>query len=193
MSTSITARRAAIAIGCVAVALAFQPLTGAAGVPGAGQSRQAAPPPIPESIRSEHAAIHAELMHATSVRGRVGGAARRLAKVLQPHFEREEQIALPPLGLVAPLARGEYAPGMRAVLPMTDSLRNELPRMLAEHVTIRAATTELERVAVAEGNARVVRLARQLALHARSEEELLYPMAVLVGDLVRARTTTTRR
>jgi hemerythrin superfamily protein len=33
---------------------------------------------------------------------------------------------------------------------------------------------------------RVAELARKLELHARSEEELLYPAAVLVGDLVRA-------
>jgi hypothetical protein len=42
-------------------------------------------------------------------------------------------------------------------------------------------------VARAEGNAEVARLAEQLALHARSEEELFYPAAVLVGDLVRQR------
>ena len=142
---------------------------------------------IPESMRVEHGEIHAALERATKAPGRVGQAARSLAKVLHPHFVREEQIALPPLGLLAPLARGEFTPAMLEVLPMTDSLRAELPRMLEEHVAIRAATMKLGEVARAERNATVERLAEQLAQHAKSEEELFYPAAVLVGDVVRTR------
>ncbi len=142
---------------------------------------------IPASIRMEHEEIHAALTKATSAPGRVGAAARELAAVLHPHFVREEQIALPPLGLLAPLSRGEFTASMRDVLPMTDSLRAELPRMLEEHRAIRAATTKLGEEARAAGNTTVVRLTEQLKLHAQSEEELFYPAAVLVGDLVRAR------
>ena len=142
---------------------------------------------IPESMRLEHQEIHEELTRATRAADPVGAAARRLAAVLHPHFTREEQIALPPLALLAPLSRGEATAGMRAVLPMTDSLRAELPRMLKEHVAIRAATLRLGEVARARGDSAVTRLAGKLALHARSEEEMFYPAAVLVGDLVRAR------
>lgn len=143
--------------------------------------------PIPESMRLEHAEIHEALERATKAPGRVGDAARELARILHPHFVREEEIALPPLALLAPLARGEKNIEMREVLPMTDSLRAELPRMLEEHRAIRAATLRLGDVARAEGNADVAELARKLALHAQSEEEMFYPAAVLVGDLVRAR------
>lgn len=140
---------------------------------------------IPESIREEHGAIHGELVRATTAPGSVGAAARELAAVLHPHFVREEEIALPPLGLLAPLARGESTSEMRDVLPMTDALRAELPRMLEEHKAIRAATIHLGEAARAESNAAVARLADQLLLHAQSEEELFYPAAILVGDLVR--------
>jgi hypothetical protein len=61
---------------------------------------------IPESMRVEHGEIHAELVRATSAPGPVGDAARELARVLHPHFVREEQIALPPLGLLAPRSGG---------------------------------------------------------------------------------------
>jgi len=142
---------------------------------------------IPESMRIEHEEIHSELERITRMPGRIGTAARELATVLHPHFVREEQIALPPLGLLEPLARGEFTPAMRAVLPMTDSLRTELPRMLEEHKAIRAATLRLRDVAQAERNVEVEQFAATLALHARSEEELFYPAAVLVGEVVRAR------
>ena len=142
---------------------------------------------IPASIRAEHEEIHGALERATTASGRVGEAARALASVLHPHFVREEQIALPPLGLLAPLARGEFTETMLEVLPMTDSLRAELPHMLEEHVAIHAAAERLGDVARAERNTAVARLAEQLALHAKSEEELFYPAAVLVGDIVKAR------
>jgi hypothetical protein len=142
---------------------------------------------IPESMRAEHGAIHDALTRATTVPGPVGEAARALAQVLHSHFEREEEIALPPLALLAPLARGEFDEAMLAVLPMTDALRAELPRMLQEHVAIRAATARLGEVAKAEGNASVAQLAEQLAVHAKSEEEMFYPAAVLVGEIVRLR------
>lgn len=140
---------------------------------------------IPSSIRAEHEEIHQALVAATKEPGEVGVAARNLAAVLHPHFVREEQIALPPLGLLAPLARGERDRAMRDVLPLTDSLRAELPRMLREHETIHAATVHLEEVARVHGNAAAQRLAEQLLLHARTEEQMMYPAALLVGDFVR--------
>lgn len=142
---------------------------------------------IPEALQAEHHEIHERLVAATQLPGPVGDAARQLAAVLHPHFQREEQIALPPLGLLAPLARGEYTPDMARVLPMTDSLRAELPRMIEEHVAIAAATERMGAVARAAGNAEVENLAETLALHAKSEEEVSYPAALLVGEIVRVR------
>jgi hypothetical protein len=142
---------------------------------------------IPKSLQTEHEEIHQALMDATRAPGRVGVAAKELAAVLDPHFERENQIALPPLGLLAPLAAGDTPPGLPEALAMTDALRKELPRMLEEHKRIRAATEKL-RIAAREEKARVhEQLAETLAAHAQTEEEILYPAAVLVGDVIRAR------
>lgn len=142
---------------------------------------------IPEAMKAEHDAIHQRLLRATAAPGRTGQAARALAEVLHPHFVREEQIALPPLGLLAPLARGAFTPGMTAVLAMTDSLRAELPRMLEEHKAIHAATRRMADAARLESNAEVEDLATTLSAHAEAEEQLFYPAAVLVGEIVRTR------
>jgi hypothetical protein len=144
---------------------------------------------IPESIRREHEAIHSALAAATRAPGRVGIAATALADVLHPHFVREEEIALPPLGLLAPLAAGEtLSEATRsAAAEMTRALRAEMPRMLEEHVQIRAAVGQLRVAAEAAKAQAQVELADQLGLHARTEEEVLYPAALLIGDLLRAR------
>ena len=176
--------RALRAAALVCAALAF---------PGAAMAQHAGHaghppglPGIPASIRAEHQEIHARLDAATKAPGATGRAARELAAILHPHFEREEQVALPPLGLLGPLSRGEFSAEMRAVLPLTDSLRTELPRMLEEHAAIHAATARLGEAARMEHQAEAAELAEALALHAQGEEEVFYPAAVLVGDLIRS-------
>ena len=54
-------------------------------------------------------------------------------------------------------------------------------------VGIRAAVENLRVAARAENAEKHERLADDLALHAQTEEELLYPAAILVGEIVRAR------
>lgn len=94
---------------------------------------------IPKSIHAEHEAILAALTAATKAPGRAGAAAKELAAVLHPHFVREEEIALPPLGLLAPLSAGRPVEKAADALAMTDTLKRELPRMLDEHTRIRSA------------------------------------------------------
>jgi hypothetical protein len=144
---------------------------------------------IPQSLQNEHDEIHEALVAATRVPGRVGAAAKKLAAVLDPHFQRENQIALPPLGLLAPLAAGDTPAGLQEALAMSDALRKELPRMLEEHKRIRAATEELRAAAREEKASVHEQFAETLASHARTEEEILYPAAILVGDVIRARMT----
>ena len=142
---------------------------------------------IPRSVQTEHEAIHTALKEATRAMGRVGPAAQELAKILHPHFVREEEIALPPLGLLARLAGGDFTADMVDILPMTDALKRELAQMLEEHKAILAAVENLRVAARAENAEKYERLANDLALHAQTEEELLYPAAILVGELIRAR------
>lgn len=161
----------------------------AAGEPSAAGGDEGASALIPTSIRVEHEIIHATLVEAMSAPGRTGAAAKELAAVLHPHFVREEEIALPPLGLLRTLAEGGEISDVRIkeTLAMTDALKRELPEMLAEHERIRAAVDKLRVAARDEVAVKYEQLADDLAAHARSEEELFYPAAILVGDVIRAR------
>ena len=94
---------------------------------------------IPEALRIEHEELHVELSALSEAPGGVGAAAREVARLLHPHFVKEEEYALPPLGLLATVAQGTVTPAMRAALVMTDRLKEELPEMLAEHRLVVAA------------------------------------------------------
>ena len=177
----------AATIGLLAITLAPSPHASGTSSQDGGAGAQKSAITIPRSLQAEHEEIHKALVEATRAPGQVGGAAKELAAVLDPHFERENQIALPPLGLLAPLAAGATPAGLQEALAMTDALRKELPRMLEEHKRIRAATEKLRAAARDEKAAVHEHLAEALASHARTEEEILYPAAILVGDIIRAR------
>ena len=141
---------------------------------------------IPVSLKVEHDELHAELVSLTKAPGRVGDAARNVATLLHPHFVKEEEYALPPLGLLATVAQGAVMPAMRAVFAMTDRLKRELPEMLAEHRVVVAAREKLAEAGKAEKRTDAERFAEKLRLHAETEEQVLYPAAILVGEYVKA-------
>ena len=137
---------------------------------------------IPAPLRAEHEGnCNARLLEATREPGAVGGAAREVARLLHPHFVREEEFALPPLALLAEIATGGVTSEMAEVLPMTRRLEAELPAMLAEHREIVRALDGLRAAASAANQPQHERFAEALVLHAQTEELVLYPAAVLVG------------
>jgi hypothetical protein len=141
---------------------------------------------IPPALKTEHEQLHSELVRATKAGGRTGEAAKAVAKLMHPHFVKEEEYALPPLGLLAPLSKGEINPGMADVLKMTDKLEAEMPQMLAEHKDIVVALQSLVEAARAEDMPEYVRFAENLMAHARTEEDVSYPTALLIGRYLKA-------
>jgi hemerythrin HHE cation binding domain-containing protein len=140
---------------------------------------------IPESLKSEHVELHEQLALAIKAGGKTGEAARAVEEVLHPHFLKEEEYALPPLGLLSSLAEGNVKPEMRTVIAMTDRLKADLPHMLEEHKAVVAALEKLSAAAKEEGKPEHLRFAETLMMHARNEEEVLYPAAILVGEYVK--------
>ncbi len=142
---------------------------------------------VPNSLQHEHDELHVELDAAASLPGRTGETAKMVARILQPHFVREQDYATPPLGLLARIAHGRFSPTMAEALPLTDRLRSELPLMMEEHRALVAALEELAEAARAEAHGEVVKFAERLILHARLEEEVLYPAAIVVGEYIKLR------
>lgn len=140
---------------------------------------------VPAAMKSEHDELHADLVKATKAGGETADAAKAVARVLHGHFVGEEEFAMPPLGLLLRLSKGEFSPDMAEVLKMTDRLEAELPKMLEEHRAITAALDQLIAAADREGKPEVAGFARRLKNHAKTEEQLFYPASLLVGRYVK--------
>lgn len=106
---------------------------------------------------------------------------------MHPHFLREDEYAMPPLSLLPRLARGQVTPEMAEVLPLVARLKEEMPLMIEEHRAIMGAVRAFALAAESDGDENCIRLAAELSVHAQLEEEVLYPAAVLVGELVKAK------
>ena len=140
---------------------------------------------MPRSLRIEHEALQQLLVTLSREPGRLGDEIRRVARLLEPHARKEEAFALPALGLIARLARGEVHAEMAQVLSHTDWLKSNVATLLAEHRMILAAAEQLLEAARIERRADCIELAERLANHLRMEEEVLYPAAILVGEYLR--------
>ena len=137
---------------------------------------------IPPSLQAEHAELHAELRQLAEEPGQIGAAAREVAARLHPHFVREEQFALPPLGVLVALADGRITPDMPSALALARQLKSLLPQMLEEHIAIVGALQTLADIAREVDRPDVALVAQKVIVHAQIEEEVLYPAAIVIGE-----------
>ena len=142
---------------------------------------------IPKALIEDHKEMGAALDRAAKETGKVGEAARVLQAVMQPHIQREEKFALPPLGLLPIVSTGEVDYDMNEAVFLADKLKAEMPKMLAEHKAILAAINQLDEAARLQGKIQYQGLAAMMRLHLEEEEQVYYPAALLVGVYLHAR------
>ena len=142
---------------------------------------------IPQSLQTEHEEIH-KALDGSDAGSRASRRCREGTRGgARPALRAREPDRLAAAGPSRAVGGRQTPAGLQEALAMTDALRKELPRMLEEHKRIRAATEKL-RIAAREEKASVhEQFAETLAAHAQTEEEILYPAAILVGDIIRAR------
>ena len=141
----------------------------------------------PNALQSENQELLADLKQASRLAGKTGKATLLVARLLESHFAKEQEFALPPLGLLPELAQGTIEPAMAAAITMAARLHDELPNLLAEQRTIVAALEELMAVGEAEGHAELVGLAEQLMLNEEIKQQVSYPTAILIGKYLQLR------
>jgi hypothetical protein len=143
---------------------------------------------VPKALAQQHGGIRGRLSRAVEAGGRTGEAAGALARILLPHMDREDRLVFPALAILEGLARRTETPDPAVVLRRHEDLKTALPDLLRDHGFIVGALETLAAAARDEGKTAIADLSRDLIEHARLEEEILYPAAVLVGDYVRVTT-----
>lgn len=140
---------------------------------------------VPKSLKHEHEELHVELVEATMETGAVGEAARAVSKALYPHFMKEEEYALPPLGILCMLKGELPVSDVKNVLVMIARLKAELSNLHEEHKTIVTGLRHLSDAARQENKQDYAQLAHKFVLHAQMEEEVLYPAVIMIGEYLK--------
>jgi hypothetical protein len=140
---------------------------------------------IPNALRLAHDGVSAELVRATMASGPIGKEAKLLAQLCLPHFEWEERTIFPVLGLLPDLARGNLHPEMVKVLPLIAEFSARKDELDTQHRLILSAIEAFLRTALREKDREFTEFAYNLRVHELIEDELIFPMVIVIGEYVR--------
>jgi len=138
----------------------------------------------PLSLEKEHEEIWQLLIRVQHLSGKTGSIAERLAKDLKTHIDKEESFALPLLGILRDIADGKLKNSVAkraSILGL--EFEKEYPGMLHGHKELYKILERLKKVGADEGHLTAVRFAEALEAHSKQEEEVLYPAAIVAGQM----------
>lgn len=139
----------------------------------------------PSSLEEEHKETHEKLEKIISSSGDTANMAKQVQSILQPHFEKEEQLSIPVLGSLQPYVNGTLTEETRnQAIQISQQFKQEYPTMLEEHKQIVAALDNLENTAMQENRQDAISFIADLKSHAMNEEQVTYPATVIVGELL---------
>ncbi len=139
------------------------------------------PPPSAERTHQELLQLLVKVQHLS---GKTGILAEDIAKKLQAHMEKEETLVMPLLGLLPDLmSKKPSATSAKRATRLYSEMKKEYSGMLNGHREIFKLLSRLKKVGAEEGHLTAVRFAETLETHAKEEEEILYPAALLAGRI----------
>jgi hypothetical protein len=139
----------------------------------------------PPSLEEEHKEIHEKLEKIVSSSGDTANMAKQVQSLMQPHFEKEEQLSILVLGALQPYVNGTLTEEAKnQVIQISQQFKQEYPSMLEEHKQIVAALDNLENIAMQENKQDVISFITDLKNHAMNEEQVTYPATIVIGELL---------
>ena len=140
---------------------------------------------VPKSIIHGHANIILELNDVLAVGGEIAEKAKQLKDAMVPHFKKEEEYALPPLGLLLAFSEEKWEINAEEAIKMAENLELRLAEMTHDHSNIMDLLNELKSLGEEKHNHVVKMFVKTLTLHIEMEDEVLYPATILIGNYLK--------
>lgn len=139
----------------------------------------------PKAVIHGHANLMMELNEVIAIGGIIGEKAKQLREEMTPHFKKEEEYALPPLGLLLAFSEENWEINSEEAIKMADNLKLRLNEMKDDHANIKSVMKELKLMGEEKNNFIVKMFIRSLVQHLELEDEVLYPATILVGNYLK--------
>ncbi len=140
---------------------------------------------VPKAIVHGHANLIIELHEVIALGGKIGEKAKQLQAEMAPHFKKEEEYALPPLGLLIAFSEQKWEINAEEAIRMAENLELRLQEMKDDHAEITKTLNELKSLGEEEGNFIVKMFVKSLTVHMEMEDEVLYPATILIGNYLK--------
>lgn len=140
---------------------------------------------VPKAIIHGHANIILELNEVLAIGGEIAAKAKQLRDAMVPHFKKEEEYALPPLGLLLAFTVEKWEINAEEAIKMAENLELRLAEMKHDHSHITDILNELKLLGEKEHNYVVKMFVKTLTLHIEMEDEVLYPATILIGNYLK--------
>ena len=159
-----------------------------------GQCRKEAPdyitqfpgkPEVPRYLMEEHEYLLGEMEKLSLGEDSTGRVAAKLFELMQHHFQEEEDYVFPPLQTLPSLASEIIPENSAQIIGLTEKLRSQLTHMNVEHQMIRAHLKALKLAAAYENHPDVTSLEEKIHRHSTAEEEVYFPVAILIGEYLK--------
>ncbi|MBE0621868.1 MAG: hemerythrin domain-containing protein [Burkholderiales bacterium] len=140
---------------------------------------------IPEAVTHAHDELRAALARATAEPGPVGAAAKHLAELCVPYFDKEEKDVFRVFGLLDDLLTDRARPDRAVALPVLAELRGLRDSARDRRHLIDAAIQELLQRASEANNRNIAGVADALKRQEKVEDEVMYPAILLIDQSLR--------
>ncbi len=135
----------------------------------------------PSSVKKEHEYLLDLIRQFSTEKDSAGRTANKILVTMEHHFSEEESYVLPPLGILPQLAKREVPAYSDSILALIKKFRTNSAHMIAEHQLINAYIEEWLNTDGANRQ-EILFFKNELEAHARLEEEVLFPAAILIGE-----------
>ena len=148
-------------------------------------------PEVPSSIKKTHKYLLEQIQKMTLYKDSSGRVAKKIEELMQHHFQEEEDFILPPLGLLPILANGQMPEQSDDVILLSENVKSMMDHMSVEHQLINAYIQELKQASGKENLPEIIEFENEVIKHATSEEEVLFPASILIGEYLKLKSAKT--
>ena len=144
-------------------------------------------PEVNQFIKEEHEHLLEQMEKLVQTKDSTRQVAKRILELMRHHFQEEEDYVLPPLRALPALASGMIPEHSSEIIRLTEKLKSQLSHINAEHQMIMVHLRELKLAVAYDSLPDVTLLEEQVHKHARAEEEVYFPAAILIGEYLKGK------
>ena len=138
----------------------------------------------PKSLSLIYEELNNSLSNIINLGGELGESAQKIHDLISIHLKNEKDYSTRPLGLLKHITSAKMNKDLKKGLSLVKAIKGDLPKIISEHQLIIQELENLRNIAKKNDNKFVQDFVGKFIQHIYTEEELLYPIEILIGKFL---------